>query len=83
MKKTIGIIIVSAIMLTSCQTLMQTSRNVDTGSSITSVTLADLNVSDTRESYTMSDIPKSIYKLNNYHLNFKSIIYLPPYNKYS
>ncbi len=71
MKKTIGIIIVSAIMLTSCQTLMQTSRNVDTGSSITSVTLADLNVSDTRESYTMSDIPKSIYKLGEE--NVKSI----------
>ena len=71
MKKTIGIIIVSALMLTSCQTLMQTSRNVDTGSSITSVTLADLNVSDTRESYTMSDIPKSIYKLGEE--NVKSI----------
>lgn len=56
MKKTIGIIALSAIMLTSCQTLMQTSRNVSTGSSINSVTLADLQVSDKRESHTISHV---------------------------
>lgn len=60
MKKIIGIIAFSAIMLTSCQTLMQTSRNISTGSSINSVTLADLNVSDTRESHTIEHVTKAM-----------------------
>ena len=62
MKKIIGIIALSAIMLTSCQTLMQTSRNIETGSAITSITLADLNVSDKRESHTISHVTDAMQK---------------------
>lgn len=62
MKRKIGIIALSAIMLTSCQTLVQTSRNIQTGSSMNSITLADLDVSDKRESHTISYVTKAMQK---------------------
>ena len=54
MKKSLGVFAISTLLLTSCQSIMKTSRTADFSSSIENVTVADLEVSENRITYTMS-----------------------------
>lgn len=54
MKKSLGLLVLSVILLTSCQTMVKTARTADMPSSLKSVTVADLKVADQRITYTMS-----------------------------
>ena len=54
MKKSLGVFAISTLLLTSCQSIMKTSRTADFSSSIENITVADLDVSENRITYTMS-----------------------------
>lgn len=53
MRKSLGLLALSAILLSSCETLTKTATTADVSSSLQSTTVADLKVED-RISYTMS-----------------------------
>lgn len=53
MRKSLGLLALSAILLSSCETLTKTASTADVSSSLQSTTVADLKVED-RISYTMS-----------------------------
>jgi len=54
MKKSLGLLALSVILLTSCQTMVKTARTAEVSSSLQSVTVADLKVTDERITHTMS-----------------------------
>lgn len=55
MKKTLGFISLSAVLLlSSCVTTVKTARTAETSSSIKNATVADLRVTDHRVTYTMT-----------------------------
>ena len=54
MKKSLGVFAISTLLLTSCQSIMKTSRTADFSSQLLSATVADLEVSPERITYTMS-----------------------------
>lgn len=54
MKKSLGLLALSVILLTSCRTTVKTARTAEFPSSLQSVTVADLKVTDERITHTMS-----------------------------
>lgn len=61
MRKTLGLLALLGILLSSCETLTKTARTADVSSSLQSVTVADLKVSD-RITYTMDPVKKEIQR---------------------
>ncbi len=53
MKKLLGLLILMTVLLTSCQTVIKTSRTADVGSQLQSVTVVDLEAADKRVTYTL------------------------------
>ncbi len=59
MKKTLGLLALTAFLFSSCQTIMKTARTADTTASLQNVTVADLRVGDKRVTASM-DVPAEI-----------------------
>lgn len=53
MKKSLGLIILTVALLSSCQTLVKTARTADITSQLQSATVADLEAADQRVSHTL------------------------------
>jgi hypothetical protein len=53
MKKSLGLLALSALLLTSCQSVMKTARTAEFPVSIKATTIVDLDVSEERVTYTM------------------------------
>lgn len=53
MKRTLGLLILSMLLLSSCQTRLKTARTAATEASLQSVAVADLKVADERITYTL------------------------------
>lgn len=53
MKKSLGLLMLTTVLLTSCQTVIKTSRTADVGSQLKNVTVVDLEASDKRVTYTL------------------------------
>lgn len=54
MKKILGIITLAAVFMTSCQTISKTAHTAEVTGSLKNATVADLEVSDRRITYTMT-----------------------------
>lgn len=54
MKKILGIITLAAVFMTSCQTIRKTAHTAEVTGSLKNATVADLEVSDQRITYTMT-----------------------------
>lgn len=53
MKKSLGLLILTTVLLTSCQTVIKTSRTANVGSQLQSATVVDLEAADKRVTYTL------------------------------
>ena len=53
MKKSLGLLILTTVLLTSCQTVIKTSRTACVGQQLKNVTVVDLEASDKRVTYTL------------------------------
>lgn len=53
MKRSLGLLILTTVLLTSCQTVIKTSRTACVGQQFKNVTVVDLEASDKRVTYTL------------------------------
>ena len=53
MKKSLGLLMLTTVLLTSCQTVIKTSRTACVGQQLKNVTVVDLEASDKRVTYTL------------------------------